>query len=376
MALYSKINLSVLLVFIFIWIDHSSIAQNTPDYWQVDYGIGSIIKHKKLIAHLVTAHPHFASISWQKNADTKTPWKQRYNYPDWGLSVSFQDFNNPNLGKVFGIQYQTTYYLLNRNAKNQLNLQVRTGLAYDTSPLDLESNNKNVAMSSNIQLAEFFKLEYNYPILGERCHFQAGLLLTHYSNASYKNPNFGINSLFINLGLRYQEKQSLHYPKKAKRESIPKEKLHYSVSFNLGIHESKAGLGDKPVYAISVYTHKKIGQKSFLQSGLDFFNSQAVKALAEFRYHTQIEYPNRELLDHKQLGLFVGHELVFNKISLETNVGYYLYHPLMNTPSVYQKIGLKHPLYSNTVALDLTLKVHNFKAEYVMLGIVYSPKKK
>ena len=372
MAFYSKITGYKLLFWGIIMIHSTIIAQHNSTYWETDYAIGSIIKHKKLIGHLVKAHPDFFSISWQKNANPDSPWKKRYNYPDWGFSFSYQDFHNPTLGKTIGLQYQTTYYLLHRNAKTQLNLQVRTGIAYNTNPLNLQTNNKNVAMSSHLQLAEIFKLEYKYPNLFKNFGFQTGILLTHYSNASYKNPNFGINSIFINAGFNFHPSKTIMYPKKPEKEKIPAQKIHYNLAFYLGVHEAKAGLGDKPVYVLSGYGSKKIGKKSTLQAGIDFFNSQAVKALADFRYHTQIEYPDRKLLDHRQIGFFAGHELVFNTISLETMVGYYIYHPLHHTPAVYQKIALKHSLYSDKTALSLNLKVHNFKAEYLCLGFHYT----
>jgi hypothetical protein len=371
MAFYLKIKYYLIFLFLVTQTRLSLSAQDTGSYWQADYAFGSIIEHKKLIGHLVKAHPEFLSISWQQNSPTDVTWKKRYNYPDWGFSISYQNFNNPTLGKVIGLQYQTTYYLLNRNAKNQLNLQMRTGIAYNTNPLSLSDNNKNVAMSSSLQLAEFIKLDYKIPNLFKNIGFHTGLLLTHYSNASYKNPNFGINSLFLSTGFDWQKSEKLYYPKKPIKKRIPKQKIHLNTALYLGVHEAKAGLGDKPVYIISGYGSKKIGNKSTLQFGFDFFNSQAVKDFAGFRYHIQIESPDRVLLDHKQIGLFGGHELVFNKISLETLVGYYLYNPLKYSPSIYQKIALKHNLNSKKTALSLNLKVHNFKAEYLTLGFHY-----
>ncbi len=361
------------IVFIsFLVFSIQLFAQKTNTYWQVDYGVGSIIKHKEVVGHLVTAHPEQLTISWHKNAMTNSVWKERYNYLDWGIALNYQKFNNPTLGDVVALQYQTTFYLLNRNAKNQLNFHFGTGLGYNTNPLDLESNNQNVAMSSKIQLAESFKLEYQHPYLIDNFGFHAGLLLSHFSNASYKSPNFGINSVFVNIGLNYHvAKSPLVYPERIKIDKLEKQLFHYTLSVFSGVHEAKAGLGTKPVLIVSGHVSKRIGYKSGLQLGVDFFNSQAVKDLADFRYHTLLEYPDRVVEDHKQVGVFVGHELFFNKISFETLLGYYLYNPLQVDPSIYQKFSIKHHLNNNKFAISTNLKVHNFRAEYFTLGFHY-----
>jgi hypothetical protein len=371
MAFSIKINkniLSFLALFIF---SMQFIAQELPSYWQVDYGVGSIIKHKKVIGHLVTAHPEILTVSWHNNAAPNSIWKERYNYLDWGIALYYQKFNNPILGDVVALQYQTTFYLLNRNSKNQLNFLFGTGLGYNTNPLNLENNNQNVAMSSNIQLAELFKLEYKRPYLIKNFGFHAGFLLSHFSNASFKNPNFGINTLFINAGLEYHLSENpINYSRIEKLEKIEKQPYHIIISVFSGVHEAHAGLGTKPVYALSGQISKKIGYKSGLLLGVDFFNSQAVKEFADFRFHTLIEFPDRKLIDHKQMGIFAGHELFFNKISFETILGYYIYNPLKVNPSVYQKFSLKYHL-NKSIAVSTNLKVHNFRAEYFTLGLHY-----
>jgi len=372
MAFSTKIKLFT-FCFLTLFVSKTILyAQKNNSYWQIDYAIGSIIKHKEVIGHLVTAHPELYTISWHKNAATNSDWKTGYNYPDWGIAFYYQNFNNPTLGNVVAVQYQTTFYLLNRNALNQLNFTFGTGFGYNTNPLDLEYNNQNVAMSSKIQLAELLKLEYKRPHLIKNIGFHAGLLLSHFSNASYKSPNFGINSLFINVGLAYQLTESpTIYPDRIKKEKISRQPIHYAISLYGGVHEAKWGLGTKPVYVLSGTISKKIGSKSGLQLGVDFFNSQSVKDFAAFRYHTLIEYPDRKLEDHKQVGIVAGHELFFNKISFETLLGYYVYNPLKVNPSVYQKLAIKYHLNASKMAISTNLKVHNSRAEYFTVGLHY-----
>ena len=364
-------NIKPITIFIFAFFVSSTLvlAQESSSYWQTNYAIGSIIKHQKSIGHLNIAHPQFASISWHKGFAADSEWRKRYNYPDWGVIISHHNFKNSKLGNVLAVQYLTTYYLLNRNNKNQLNLQIGAGFGYNTHPFDLESNNQNIVMSTHFQTAQLFKLNYSRLNLFNNIGFQAGLMVSHFSNASFKKPNTGINTLFINAGLNYRvSTKEATYPKRNKKEKFTDSALRLFLSLNGGMHSAKAGLDTKFTYYASSYLKKRIGYKSGFQLGVDFFNSQANKDFADFSFHTRIEHPDRKLLDHKQVGIFVGHELFFNKIALETLVGYYIYKPFKINRQVYQKIGFKYSLNSKT-AIGLNLKVHLFTAEYLTLGI-------
>ncbi len=359
------------LFFLLIFVENTvAYAQEGDNYWQTNYAIGSIIKHQKSIGHLNIAHPEFISISWHKTAASSSEWKKRYNYPDWGIIVSHHNFKNPTIGNVFAVQYLTTYYLLNRNSKHQLNLDIGVGLGYNTHPFDLENNNQNMVMSSHLETAQLVSLNYRHPNLFNHIGFHAGFMATHFSNASFKKPNTGINTLFINAGLNYHiSKAETTYPKRTKKEIFPNKSMGLFLGINGGMHSAKAGLHTKFIYHLCSYLEKRIGYKSGFQIGIDFFNSQANKDFADFSFHTKIEDPDRKLLDHKQVGIFAGHELFFNKIALETLIGYYIYRPLKITRQVYQKIGFKYYLNAHKTAIGLNLKVHLFTAEYLTLGI-------
>ena len=49
-------------------------------------------------------------------------------------------------------------------------------------------------------------------------------------------------------------------------------------------------------------------------------------------------------VDYKRIGLFVGHELFINRLSIETQLGYYVYKPFKYEVSVYQRLALKYYL--------------------------------
>jgi len=246
------------------------------------------------------------------------------------------------------------------------------GFGYATNPLNLESNNQNVAISSPISFSVHLKLNYNRPNVYKNIGFHSGLFFTHYSNSSVRVPNFGINSVFINAGFSYRfKKTEILYPKREKAGEIGKTPIHIGLGFAFSAHEIQATLGVKPVFVFSAYADKKISAKNGIKAGVDFFDSMAYKDYAEFFYKINTENPDRTLEDHKQIGVFAGHNLYFNKWVFETLVGYYLYNPLKKTPSLYQNIGFTYHFDNSRFSTGFKIKVHNFRADYTSLGVQY-----
>ncbi|MCY1373005.1 hypothetical protein D9M69_602520 [compost metagenome] len=64
----------------------------------------------------------------------------------------------------------------------------------------------------------------------------------------------------------------------------------------------------------------------------------------------------------------MGHELFVNKLSLETQFGYYTYAPLDYLDPIYQRLGLKYYLMDE-IFMGVALKTHAAKAEALEFGI-------
>ena len=346
-------------------------AQEEATYFEVDYAYGSILKHKAVMGHLVRAHPELYSVSWYNTAANNS-WKSAFNYYDWGVRLIHQRFNYEALGSVTALNYFNNYYLLNRNNKHQLTYETGLGLGFNTNPLDLESNNQNVAISSPVSFSVHMKINYKYPNIYKGVGFHTGLFFTHYSNSAVKVPNFGVNSVFLNLGLSYRPlyAQSNFYTD-IEKTNIASQPIHYHIGMDFSMHEVQATLGAKPVVNLSTYVNKKLSRKHGIRLGFDFSASKAYKDYAEFRHHVFTEDSGRVLKDYKQIGVFTGYELHFNKWLFEMNVGYYLYNPLQKTPSLYQKTGFKYKIKDSKFSVGFAIKVHNFRADNTSLGVSY-----
>ena len=143
----------------------------------------------------------------------------------------------------------------------------------------------------------------------------------------------------------------------------------YNFVFRSGINESDVlGSGQFPFYILSTYLDKRISHKSALQIGADVFFSNFLK---EYIYYRSVAFPSDSLdpeTDYKRVGIFAGHELFINKMSVVTQFGYYVYYPFDFEGRTYLRVGLKR-YFGNKWFGAVTLKAHAAKAEAVELGI-------
>ncbi len=347
-----------------------NFAQQTanPGNLEVSYFTGSIYKHTDDITHLITGHPEGVLLSYNFKTFGKNEWEQVYNYPDYGFSFQYQDYKNKYLGEVYALGAHYNFYFLKRH----LQLRISQGIGMTNKPYDKQTNFKNNAFGSKFMSSNLFALNYKKENLLGQFGVQAGFIFTHFSNGRIKSPNSGINTWAVNAGINYNfEKQQPEYisgdtlPRKSFREP-----LRYSVYFRSGVSESPiTNSGQKPFYHISLAVDKRLGRKSALQLGADVFYSMYLK---EFIPYVSTAYPNRSYADanadYKRIGVFVGHELFINKISIETQIGYYAYKPFKYESDVYQRAGLKYYATKNLFG-GIALKAHGGRAVALEVGI-------
>ncbi|RZJ66468.1 MAG: acyloxyacyl hydrolase [Flavobacterium sp.] len=348
----------------------SSFAQEAPETTniEVSYFRGNIYKHTDDITHLITGHPEGVLISFNRQTFGEKEWQQAYNYPDYGMSLQYQDFKNEYLGEAYAIGLHYNFYFLNRH----LQFRISQGVGFATNPYDKETNFKNNAFGSRLMSSNLFMLNFKKENLVGRFGAQAGMMFTHFSNGRIKSPNSGINTYAVNVGVNYNidEKQ----PKYIRNDSIDnksfREPLRYSLYFRSGVSESPiTGSGQYPFYHIGLAVDKRLGRKSALQLGADVFFS---KYLKEFIRYSSVAYPDRPYLDpdtdYKRVGVFVGHELFINRLSVEAQLGYYVYKPFDYEIDLYQRLGAKYYVSKNIFG-GIALKAHGGRAEAIEVGI-------
>ncbi len=325
---------------------------------------GSIILHNTDISHLISEHPNGLILGYSRKTYGFEDWQQRYNYPDLGASFIYQDTHNPTLGKTYGLFAHFNFYFLKRN----LQLRMANGIAYATAPYDRVDNFRNNAYGSKFLSTTYLMLNYQKERIFKRLGVKAGISIIHYSNANVRAPNTSTNTLAFNAGLVYSI--GTDEPDYIKREKVKIiEPVKYNIVLRGGINESdNIGSGQYPFYIISGYVDKRVGRRSALQVGTDIFFSNFLKELIEYQ---SIAFPENEVsadTDYKRVGLFVGHELFINKLSITTQLGYYVYYPFDFEGKLYNRVGLKR-YFGNKWFGEISLKSHAAAAEAVEFGV-------
>ena len=334
-------------------------------YLDVNYFKGNIALHNDDILHLITGHPEGVILSWNKKTFGHNDWEQRFGYPDYGVSFTYQNLKNDVLGNNYALYAHYNFYMLKRN----LMFRIGQGLAFTTNPYDKVSNHKNIAFGSSIMSSTYMMFNYKKERIIDRFGLQAGFSLIHYSNANVKAPNTSVNSITLNIGVTY----SLGDNEQEFVNTIIDEKFTQPIKYNLvfrsGVNESDVvGSGQFPFYIFSGYADKRINPKSAIQIGADMFFSNFLKELI---YYNSVAFPETETKgdeDFKRIGVFTGHELFVNKMSVLTQLGYYVYYPYDFEGRMYFRVGLKRYIGDKWFGA-LTLKSHGAKAEAVELGI-------
>lgn len=356
----------VLLIFLFLANYCFSQSGDSVNNYSFDASAfyGSIILHNPDISHLISEHPGGLILGYNRKTYGLEDWQQWYNYPDLGASYIYQDTNNPTVGKTHGLYAHFNFYFFKRN----LQFRIGQGVAYATNPYDANSNFRNNAYGSRLLSTTFMMFNYHKENLFKNLGFKVGISIVHYSNANVKAPNTSTNTLALNFGLNYNlENDETEYIKREKARITAT--IKYNLIFRTGVNESdNIGHGQYPFYIFSGYADKRLGRKSALQLGADVFFSNFLKELIRFQ---SISFPENNIAadtDFKRIGVFIGHELFINKLSIVTQLGYYAYYPYDFEGRVYNRFSLKR-YFGEKVFGVISLKSHGAAAEAVEFGI-------
>lgn len=327
---------------------------------------GSVLLHNTDISHLITNHPGGVILGFNRKRFGKQKWEADFGYPDTGFTFVYQDMNSATLGEHFGLYAHYNFYFLKRN----LQFRVAQGISYNTNPYDKANNFRNNAYGSHLLSSTMVMLNYNKERLIDRFGVKAGLSLIHYSNANFKAPNTSTNTFAFNVGVTY-DLNAEDRPDFITYDKEPKytEPIKLNLVLRGGVNESDVvNSGQYGFIIASAYADKRLGRKSAIQFGADAFFSNFLKELIAFQATSFPEMDVQVDDDFKRVGLFLGHELFVNKLSVVTQLGYYVYYPFDFEGKVYNRVGLKR-YFGNKVFGAVTLKSHGAAAEALEFGV-------
>jgi len=362
-----------LSILIFLFVSACVFSQDersTPFSIEADYYYGTILEHNLDIAHLITQHPKGVILSFNKKTYGFREAERRYGYPDWGVTFVYQDFQNSILGENYSLYGHFNWFFLKRH----LVFRIGQGIGYNTNPYDPETNFLNNAFGSHLLSSTFLKANFIKENIWEGFGVHAGFSIIHYSNANFRAPNNSTNTFAFNAGVSYLFNHD-NIPEYVDGENDPPSKVYaerfkFNLVYRFGWNESDVvGSGQFPFKTYSAFVDKRLGYKSTLQLGVDYFDS---KFLEEFIKYRAIAFPEDNLTgeeDYIRIGVFIGHELRFYRTAFVAQLGYYTKWDFEFENRVYNRLGVKRYFWEDRIFAVITVKSHWAKAEGVEFGI-------
>ena len=356
--------------FFLILISATLLAQEGKSYYSFDVNnfYGTVLKHNPDISHLITGHPSGVIISANRKTFGNKEWQRLYNSPDYGLTFVYQNLDNEFLGESFGLNVHYNFYFL----KRMLMLRIGQGITYVNKPYDQDNNFRNIAYGSHLLSSTVGMLNFKKENIIAGLGLNAGVGVIHYSNANFKAPNKSTNTLIFNVGINYRlDNEFPEYINKEKGDVKGAEPIGFGFLFRSGINESDVvGSGQLPFYTFAAYADKRLNKKSAIHLGTEIFFSEALERFIDFRATGRFNDGVTGDEDAKRVGVFLGHELRIHKLSVLTQLGYYVYYPFDFEGEMYNRMGLQY-YFTRNILGSVTVRSHAAKAEAVEFTIGY-----
>ncbi len=353
-----------------------AVSQESKPYtgWGIEANpfIGKVIKHTTKFHLPIPERSSGMDVNFVSKRYGKHAWEQRRRFPQFGLGITYTNYGIDSVyGRCIGLYPNITMNLISRK-KLEWTLRIGDGIGYVTHfygrhPITDTINN---AIGSHINDYFSFNTDIRYHI-NDHWDVQAGVSFTHISDASYHQPNLGVNLLSQHIGIRYFPVGRT--PKCIVRD-LPKLKNRWLVEgrFGMAYTQSEAPLGPLfPVYLGSVYTSKRWISKNKAFAGIDYSYHTGVYA---FLRNNEI-LPGEEAKNSYKTALFVGNEFLLGRVGVMLQIGFYLKQTALKQDIYYQKIGANYYLLQKEKGpikeLFLTglLKTHKSIAELAEFGI-------
>ncbi len=350
--LSNKVKLAYLLLFISFQV----IAQEKYNKHSISasYSLGRVFPYKDYFKGNKGISRNII-VSYNQHTFGKKEWEREFNFPTYGVAFVYQKNQAHFLGNVYSLMLHYTHYLY----KRKIAIRIADGLSFATNPYDKENNKKNIFVTSTVSNGFMLSVEYKEENIWKRLGFQLGASFTHYSNGATRLKNKGLNAWFIQAGINYslgEKENEFIY----EGESTPLDKrIYYNLVCRDGFNENSSETAYDYLFTISAFAEKRLDKKRAVQAGVDFFASDFLK-------HLLASSSNKK--NSNRVGLFIGHDLILNKLHIPIQLGYYVYNPSDYKSNFYQRIGAKYMLHKN-IFVAIALKTHLGQAEAIEYGL-------
>lgn len=330
--------------------------------------IGFLAAHRGVMAHLPKDIAHAGELSLLFRSRGHKSYQSKYRYPTYGTSLFFGTVgNNKVLGKFMAV-YGFADIPMVRVQNYHMDFRLSLGLGYHNTPYDPSTNPMNVALGSEFNGIICLGMKHNYHFGKNAITF--GIDLTHFSNAAFTVPNFGINVPYLSLGyartiapvdaMKFNPVDG----EPLTPMSMPYKRWLYSATFMFnGKQLMPIGGRRYPVYGLNLSAKRIFNHKAGLELDVDFFSKQAILDYQPYIHKSQ--------WDILQIGAYAAYLVPLDHFHFVFGMGAYIRDKYSPEDPVYHRIGVRYYL-RNGIILNLTLKSHFARADYLEYGVGYT----
>ena len=327
-------------------------------------------------------------VGWQTDDYRRNIYESLFRYPQYGIGFYFGQMNSIVIGndQQQGLGMPVALYgffasPIIRNEWFRFNYDFSVGIADNFNTYDWQDRPYNVFVSTKKNIYINLSLTTSFAIF-ERSALNLGVSLQHFSNTSLKKPNTGVNLLSGTLS--YQAGFFKHNEKNYSRISLEPHKKTWELQFSWanGVRRLDADFNfnqpneSKIWYSTSLSTAilRQTSHRRKFGAGFDVFYFDWGRYVKEERMKAQNIKENSTLSDNMALGVFLTHEVFFNKFGIVTNLGFYTHERIGDRPKnlwIYERLGIFYQVNSN-ISFVASIKAHLLIADYAELTARYS----
>ena len=333
---------------------------------RLGYLNGFLIPHHEDMQHM---YKHISGVQVQILHELN-PIEKSKNAGLLGYSLSYYDLGSEVNGKAISAALLVESSLFKWHNIYQdfwfkSSFQFGLGLGYLTQRYDPKTNPYNRAIGSHVNgYMQIGMLLESQIYRGVGIHASIGM--AHFSNASWKYPNLGVNLPFIQYGLNILtvSKNPIRVKKDVPLKAIkPWQK---TISFRIGKKEVDLDDNRSFINGLLEFTLEK-----FRNRNSNFRYSVGMYHDRTYQYRKFETLADYAFLKCTELTFSVGYETRFGKWGVLTDLGFYAYKPdfKKKTP-YYEAIGISYQLNGSYKAI-MRLKANKTTADFAEFGLLY-----
>jgi hypothetical protein len=327
----------------FILCSGGVMAQETQPWagfgMEYNFIAGKVFKHEAKFEPPIPTISTGNDINFIIQTYGKKDWEQRRHFPVVGIGFNYTHYGIDSVyGRCYSI-YPNIQFFLARGKHLEWTLRLGDGAGYvtkryqRTAPVDTINN----AIGSHINDFALFMTDLRYHI-NKNLAIEIGANFQHISDASFRQPNLGVNMYGAHIGLRYSPVDA--HPKHIVKDLPPlKNRWLIQAHVTLAGDEYAAPTGPEfPTYLAAVYASKRWGSRNKLLLGVDYSFHESIYA---FLRNNEI-YPGQEAAHAWESAVFVGNEFLVGRFGIVGQVGVYIKQAYLKTDPYYEKLGLNY----------------------------------